>query len=167
MTSLAELSAKARDTSSLALDLSELQFWLEWSGTTLLSLREKSPLPQSPGSAWPAYNYEFAEAYGYTGERLRAPIPSSTDIQLMDYILPFVGLVEDRMLRRILSARSLVTPISDRYLFPWAKLGKLLGRDYRWVSRQHIRGLTELNLALDQRKIDTVRHLFNLYNIRP
>jgi hypothetical protein len=167
LTKLAELSSRAKDTSDEPLTVEEVQFWLEWAGTTLLSLRSPSALPKNPGSAWPAYNYEFAEAYGYTGERLRAAIPSSTDIQLMDIILPLTGIVQDVTCRRILSARALITPVSHRYLYSWSRLAFMLHSDYRRVMRQHRKGLQSLVEGLPQAKIDIVRFLVRLYNVRP
>ena len=55
------------------------------------------------------------------------------------------------VLRRIVGARSLVHPISDRHLFPWRRLGKALGADHKGVQRWHAQGVafivTGLNTA--------------------
>ena len=78
-------------------------------------------------------------------------MPSAASITRMDEALSWISLipVEKYVLRRIVGARSLVHPISERHLFTWRRLGDLLGADHKAVQRWHAQG------------IDLIVHLLN------
>jgi hypothetical protein len=61
----------------------------------------------------------------------------------MDEAFGWVGLIpQDKfVLRRIVGARSLVGPITGRHLYPWRRLGTLLGADHKAVQRWHGQGI--------------------------
>jgi hypothetical protein len=61
----------------------------------------------------------------------------------MDEVFGWIGLIpQDRVvLRRIVHARSLVSPLTGRHLYSWRKLGTLLGADHKAVQRWHWDGL--------------------------
>lgn len=117
---------------------------LEWAGQVLLSTHIKSPKPADYRVFWPEFPQDPNEAYGYTGERLRPPVPGSTDIELMDVIYTWLVLVDDIPARRVVCARSLVTPISERYLYPWTRIAILLSSDRFSVKRLHRRGIKRI-----------------------
>jgi hypothetical protein len=52
------------------------------------------------------------------------------------------------VLRRVVGARSLVHPITDRHLFPWRRLGKALGADHKAIQRWHAQGIAMIVTAL-------------------
>ena len=52
------------------------------------------------------------------------------------------------MLRRIVGARSLVHPITDRHLFAWRRSGVVLGADHKAVQRWHAQGIAMIVSAL-------------------
>jgi hypothetical protein len=56
------------------------------------------------------------------------------------------------VLRRVVGARSLVHPITDRHLFPWRRLGAALGADHKAVQRWHAQGIDIIAMALRQAK---------------
>jgi hypothetical protein len=58
------------------------------------------------------------------------------------------GHLDRYVLRRIVGARSLVHPITDRHLFPWRRLGKALGADHKAVQRWHAQGIGMIVEAL-------------------
>lgn len=128
---------------------------LEEAGATLLALPARGLRPADARAAWPEVVHEAAEAYGYTGERLRPAVPSAAHITRMDEALRWVALIPpDRVvLRRIVGARSLVAPLTGRHLFSWRRLGEAVGADHRAVQRWHADGVGiiahRLN-ALDQ-----------------
>jgi hypothetical protein len=150
--------------SDLALRASpeELRTWLEWAGSKLLAMQISSPKPKGPHTSWPSFAQEAALAYGYTGERLRPALPRSQEIELMDKILLFPNLVTDITSRRIINSRSLVTPVSNRYLYSWSKLAFMLHMDRRRVIRLHFTGLCEIVSALPKEKVDAIRRLLPL-----
>jgi hypothetical protein len=115
---------------------------LEEAGATVLSL---------PGSGWSTRmrtsSIEIVrtamESYGWSGSRIRPPMPSAEKISRMDEAMGWLMLIpQDKfVLRRVVGARSLVHPITDRYLFPWRRLGAALGADHKAVQRWHAQGV--------------------------
>jgi hypothetical protein len=135
----------------------EIRIWMEWAGAKLLAMHISSPLPREPHTAWPTFAQDARQAYGYTGERLRAAMPRSVEIALMDEILLFPGLIKDLTTRRIVHARALVTPISNRHLYSWTKLAFMLHTNRHRVARLHGLGLHEVCQCLPLEKADAVR----------
>ncbi len=83
--------------------------------------------------------------------RLRPPVPSAAGITRMDEALGWVALIPlDRsVLRRIVGARALVNPMTDRHLYPWRRLGTMLGADHKAVQRWHAQGVDMIVAALN------------------
>jgi hypothetical protein len=115
---------------------------LEEAGATLLAL---------PGTGWTtklrSSSLEIVrtaiENYGWTENRIRPAIPSAARITRMDEAMGWITLIPlDRyVLRRIVGARSLVSPTTDRHLFPWRRLAKAIGADHKAVQRWHRQGI--------------------------
>ena len=115
---------------------------LEEAGATLLAL---------PDSGWSTRLRRSSEgivrsaleAYGWTESRIRPPVPQADKIARMDEALAWIELIpRDRyVLRRVVGARVLVHPVTDRHLFPWRRLAKALGADHRAVQRWHAQGI--------------------------
>ena len=61
----------------------------------------------------------------------------------MDEALSWIQLIpqENYVLRRIVGARAMVSPLTGRHLFSWRRLGGLLGADARAVRRWHAKGI--------------------------
>ena len=137
----------------------EVKEWLEWAGAKLLAMHISSPKPKEFRSFWPDYADEAHSAYGYTGERLRPAQPRAVEIELMDKLLLFPGLIEDIQIRRIVNARALVSPVANRYLYSWHKLGFMLNTSPRRVVRLHAKGLITIADKLPPEKVDAVRRL--------
>ncbi len=91
------------------------------------------------------------EAYGWEGGTLRPAVPSAQHISRMDVALRWVQCIpQDRyVLRRIVGARSLVNPLTDKHLFPWRRLGTMLGADHKAVQRWHAQGIDLIVAALN------------------
>ena len=86
------------------------------------------------------------EAYGGGTARVRPPVPSAAHITRMDEALGWIPMIpQDRyVLRRIVGARCLINPVTDRPLYSWRKLATLLGADHKAVQRWHANGITIL-----------------------
>ena len=56
------------------------------------------------------------------------------------------------VLRRVVGARALVHPITDRYFFTWRRLGAALGADHKAVQRWHRQGIDLIVAALNARR---------------
>lgn len=117
-------------------DADYVVFRLEEAGATLLAL---------PGTGWSTRLRSSSidivrtalEAYGWQATRMRPPVPSADKIDRMDEAMAWLGFIPDdnHVLRRVLGARSLVHPITDRYLYSWRRLGTVLGADHKAVQR--------------------------------
>ena len=125
---------------------------LEEAGAALLAL---------PGTGWSTRlrgsSLEIVrtaiESYGWTTNRIRPAIPSAARITRMDEAMAWIPLIPlDRyVLRRIVGARSLVHPITERHLFPWRRLASALGADHKAVQRWHAQGIDMIVSALNRR----------------
>ena len=91
-----------------------------------------------------------AEAGGRESARLRAPVPSASRITRMDEALGWISLIpQDRyVIRRVVGARSLVSPITERHLYSWRRLGQAVGADHKAVQRWHAQGIDMLVAAI-------------------
>lgn len=83
--------------------------------------------------------------------RLRPAVPDAGKISRMDEAMGWIPLIPiDRyVLRRIVGARSLVSPVTERHLFAWRRLGLLLGADHKAVQRWHAQGIDRIVAALN------------------
>ena len=127
---------------------------LEEAGATLLAL---------PGSGWStrlrSSSLEIVrvaiESYGWTAKRIRPPVPSAARITQMDAAMGWISLIPlDRyVLRRIVGARSLVHPITERHLYPWRRLAAAIGADHKAVQRWHAQGIDLIVTRLNDRMI--------------
>jgi len=90
------------------------------------------------------------EAYGSDRGRVRPPTPSASRISRMDEALGWIALIppDRRVIRRIVGARSLVSPVTERHLFSWRRLGEVVGADHKAVQRWHGQGIDMLVAAV-------------------
>lgn len=122
---------------------------LEEAGATILALPATGPSTRMRLSKLEVVP-SSEEGYGWTAGPVRPPMPSSARISRMDEAFAWISLIpEDRyVLRRIVGARSLVHPLTERHLFPWRRLGKVLGADHKAVQRWHAQGVAMIVAAL-------------------
>jgi hypothetical protein len=130
-------------------DADYVVFRLEEAGATLLAL---------PGTGWStrirSSSIEIVrtalEAYGWEAAQIRPAVPSAGKIDRMDEAMAWISLIpQDRyVLRRVVGARSLVHPITDRHLYSWRRLGVALGADHKAVQRWHAQGIAMILTAL-------------------
>lgn len=115
---------------------------LEEAGATLLSLPESGFTPRMRSGALQVV-HSAAEAYGWSTSRLRPPVPSPDRITRMDETFTWLALIPgDRtVLRRLVSARALVSPLTGKHLYAWRRLGALVGADHKAVQRWHAEGI--------------------------
>jgi hypothetical protein len=132
------------------IDAEFVVYRLEEAGTALLAL---------PGSGYSTrlrtgsleVVHTALEAYGWDDAKLRPPRPDAARISRMDEALGWiVRIPRDRyVLRRIVGARALVSPTTERHLYPWRRLGALLGADHKAVQRWHAQGIALLVASLN------------------
>lgn len=116
---------------------------LEEAGATLLAMPLQKIGPQLRQVRWPETHDEGGGAQAARLRRLTAALPDAGQISRMDEVFGWIGLIPaDRvLLRRIIHARALVSPVTGRHLYSWRKLGALLGADHKAVQRWHADGI--------------------------
>ena len=92
------------------------------------------------------------ETYGWQSAVARPAVPSAADISLMDEAFGWLACIPETryVLRRILGARALVHPLTERHLYPWRRLATLLGTDHKAVQRWHGQAVMLLVQALSR-----------------
>ena len=130
----------------------ELVIWrLEEAGRTLLALPNSGPSTRLKTSRLEIVR--AAQDAFATGEtRMRLPVPPAARITRMDEALSWITLipVERYVLRRIVGARCLVSPLTERHQFSWRRLGQLLGADHKAIQRWHAEGIDLIVAALNR-----------------
>ena len=131
------------------LDAAFVIYRLEEAGATLLALpgtgySTKMRVSQLEVAA------EAGETFGHDAGRIRPAVPSASRITRMDEALGWIVLIpqERAVIRRIVGARSLVSPVTERHLFSWRRLGQAVGADHKAVQRWHGQGIDMLVAAI-------------------
>jgi hypothetical protein len=119
-----------------------VQFRLEEAGATLLAIPNTGWTTKLRTSSIDIVR-SAVEAYGWNERMLRPPVPDSRKIDRMEEALGWIPLIplDKYVLRRIVGARSLVHPLTDKYLYPWRRLAAALGADHKAVQRWHRQGV--------------------------
>lgn len=126
---------------------------LEEAGSTLLALPNSGPSTRLVQSSL-EWVRSAAESYGYTRARIRPAVPSAAHITRMDQSLRWISAIpQDKyVLRRVVGARSLVSPMTGRHLFSWRRLGTAIGADHKAVQRWHAQGIDMIVGLLNRRE---------------
>jgi hypothetical protein len=155
-----EQSVRARPALSEAIvhDADLVTYRLEEAGATLLSIPNTGWSTRLRSSSLDIVRSAI-EAYGWHERSLRPPVPSAARIDRMDEALNWIRLIPlDRyVLRRIVGARALVSPLTERHLYPWRRLGAALGADHKAVQRWHAQGIEMIVSALNQGRVRALR----------
>lgn len=137
-------------TSGYDIDADFVVYRLEEAGATLLALPGTGYTTRLRTSSLEIVRTAL-ESYGWSDARIRPAVPSAEKITRMDEAMSWIPLIPaDRyVLRRVVGARSLVHPVTDRHLFPWRRLGKALGADHKAIQRWHSQGIAMIVDALN------------------
>lgn len=122
---------------------------LERAGRTLLML----PPTCVPNRMRPVTYDQLVPGIRAFQADLAAPLrctPEAADIDAMDEAFTWLSFIpQDRyVIRRIIASRCLVSPLTDRHLFPWRRLASLIGADHKAVQRWHGQGIDYIATAL-------------------
>jgi hypothetical protein len=130
-------------------DSAFIVYRLEEAGSTLLALPSGGYSLRARVSHWDVLP-DYVAGGGERGGRVRPPVPSASRISRMDEALGWIALIpkERYVLRRIVGARCLVSPVTERHLFSWRRLGGVLGADHKAVQRWHAQGIDMLVAAV-------------------
>lgn len=121
----------------------------EAAGATLLALPGRGYSTQIRTMRFDVV-HSALDAYGWQGAVLRPPMPSAAAISEMDEVFSWLTLIPEGkyVLRRIVGARALVHPVTLRHLYPWRRIGVMLGADHKSVQRWHGQAVALLRDAL-------------------
>lgn len=146
---MTQICQKPVITDGYEIDADFVIYRLEEAGSTLLALPNTGWSTRLRSSTLEIVRNAL-DAYGWSEARIRPAVPSAEKITRMDEALSWIPLIPlDRyVLRRVVGARSLVHPITDRHLFPWRRLGKALGADHKAVQRWHAQGIAMIVTGL-------------------
>lgn len=95
--------------------------------------------------------------YGYVSEvvepmqmRIGRIIMSASrlDIGLMDEAVEWIRFIDNLTIRRIVSLRSMVHPVTERHMYPWSRVATALRADSRAIKCWHDEGLTTIRRRL-------------------
>ena len=149
-TAMAQIPSRPHSVTNQALadlvlvDAEYVLYRLEEAGRTLLALPNVGPTTRLRTSRHDIVQSAI-EAYGWQNvdQRVRPAIPSHLHVTRMDEALDWIPLIpRDRyVLRRIVGARALVSPVTERHLFSWRRLATLLGADHKAIQRWHAQGV--------------------------
>jgi Domain of unknown function (DUF6362) len=139
---VARTPVKPVATNGYGIDPDFVIYRLEEAGATLLALPASGYSTRLRSSSLEIVR-TAAEAYGWSDALVRPAVPSAEKIDRMDEAMGWISLIpiDRHVIRRVVGARSLVHPITDRYLYPWRRLGKALGADHKAVQRWHAQGI--------------------------
>ncbi|HVE20640.1 MAG TPA: DUF6362 family protein [Acidocella sp.] len=119
---------------------------LEDAGRTLIAMKDTG---YRPGLAQRQHDvvHDIWDAYNWTiPPELRLPRPGIEEIKRMDEAYGWMKFIPSGQvtMRRIVQARSLRHPLSDRYLFSWRRLADVLRLDHKAVQRVHANGIRNI-----------------------
>lgn len=122
----------------------------EAAGATLLALPGRGYSTQIRTMRYDVV-HSALDAYGWQASALRPPMPAAAAISDMDEVFAWLTLIpeEQYILRRIVGARALVHPLTLRHLFPWRRIGIMLGADHKSIQRWHGQGVDIVRCALN------------------
>ncbi len=128
-----------------------MQACLEEAGLTLMALPHAGPTTRlrQGGLEW------VRDAVEYPPERtvIRPAVPSAAAIDRMDRVLAWIPRIpaDKFVLRRVVGARCLLSPLTGRHLFTWRRLAAAVGADHKAVQRWHAQGLALIAGSLNAR----------------
>ena len=124
---------------------------LEEAGLTLMALPHTGPTTRlrQGGLEW------VRDVMAYPPERtvIRPAAPSAAAIDRMDRVLAWIPRIpaDKFVLRRVVGARCLLSPLTGRHLFTWRRLAAAVGADHKAVQRWHAQGLGLIVASLNVR----------------
>lgn len=151
-TRITRSSPSNASSASVTIDAETVIYRLEEAGQTLLSLPNRGP---TTALRQTRHHYLAEAVEAFTAETdlpPRMPIPSPANITRMDQALAWIPLIPDanRVIRRIVGCRSLVSPLTERHLFTWRRLARLLGADHKAIQRWHATGIDTILATLNR-----------------
>lgn len=124
-------------------------------GRALIALRVAGCWPAGYRSSMPEFVREVVESYGRGEADFRPSPPSARDISAMDQALSWVKLLpghnsDQVRTRRLVCARMLCSPRSDRPLYSWRRLGEMLGVSHTSAKTTFLLAVSAITAELNR-----------------
>ena len=145
-------AAGPRANATARIDAETVIYRLEEAGQTLLCLPARGPTTALRQTRH-QYLAEAIETFAAEADAPpRLPTPPAARITRMDQALAWIPLIpaDNLVLRRIVGCRALVSPLTERHLFTWRRLARLLGADHKAVQRWHATGIDTIVATLNR-----------------
>ncbi len=125
-------------------DAEQVEARLIDAGRTLMAMQVPGTAPAGFRSAMPEIVRDVDESYGWDGSLTRPGPPGARAIARMDQALSWIPLIpaDKPGYRRVVGARMLVHPETDRHVFGWVRIGARLGIAHETARRWHAIALT-------------------------
>jgi|ERR1700722_149415 len=127
---------------------------LERAGATLLAMRTRSPYPAPYRCALPEVLRDIYDVWDWkepaTAYDNRPAIPNAAAVTAMDATWKWLQHIPQHrhVLRKIVSVRALVNPITGKHVIPWRRLGIVIHADHHAAQRWHHQGIDIIVRAL-------------------
>ena len=130
----------------------QVAVYLEDAGKCLMSMPMSGHTTRARISKLPFVVPGGLEAFSVGDGRLRLPQPRPETIDRMDEVLAWISLIpQDKViLRRIVGARALLSPVTGRNIYSWRRLGDLLDVDHKTIQRWRKDGLAIIARELNR-----------------
>lgn len=140
----------------------EIETWLEWAGKRLLTLSVSKIKPAEPQVAWPTMVQTLNpfERLHHEQREIKIAGPSKDEIPVMDLILDLPNVCHRDVTRRIVRVRTLLNPRTDKHLYTWTKIARLISADPRTVKHYYLDGLEETATKMDPQKVWRLNQFF-------
>jgi Domain of unknown function (DUF6362) len=89
--------------------------------------------------------------------RIKPSTPDAASITRMDEAFAWLAFISNPVVRRVVSLRCLVHPVTDRHTHGWRKIGRTVAADPRACSRWFAEGIDTIASALNRRPVETRR----------
>lgn len=136
------------------LTIDELRVWLEWAGARLVAMPGNRVAPKQTRVLWPDYAQDIWEVTEFrNNQRIRISGPTSAEIPIMEEILLLPNICEWVKIRRVIHARSLIHPFTERHLYSWDRIAKKLETHPVTARRWYKKGLNEIVIKANPQKV--------------
>ena len=124
-------------------------------GRALIALRVSGCWPAGFRSSMPELVREVVESYGRGEVEFRPSPPTAREISAMDQALSWIKLLPGRnsdevRTRRLVCARMLCSPRSDRPLYSWRRLGEMLGVSHTSAKTAFLSAVSVITAELNR-----------------
>ena len=124
-------------------------------GRSLVALRVSGLRPATYRSGMPDFQREVVESYNVASADYRVSPPTAREIDAMDQALTWIQLLpgsntDEMRVRKLVGARILCSPKTDRPFYSWRQLGKEIGASHTTAKTLFLDAVSTITRALNR-----------------